>query len=274
MEKCPPAEACRDAFERMSKATVKMCLSTNGFGSSAHLSSSKPLNVSGRPRNAGFDQFGNQVSNIRDRDRAPPTLSAPVSSELSTTPSHTNSNHPPALQHGRPVEYSRGYGSLNLPKQLSPVQSHAIAHTSPFTNIQQHVYTTSAPSQGPQYPYSSEPPVTQPPYSAPPDVTLPNLSDQDFRYLPEFDFLNLAPQQLNPELSCNATGATNIGGTNAPEMGMFSMSSPFGNNGDPSDETGVNLGYGFSVDLQHDWSETANYDLFGEFFFGNGTGGT
>ncbi|OJD23825.1 hypothetical protein ACJ73_04822 [Blastomyces percursus] len=35
MEKCPPAEACRDAFERMSKATVQMCLSTTGFGSDA-----------------------------------------------------------------------------------------------------------------------------------------------------------------------------------------------------------------------------------------------
>lgn len=31
--KCPPAEACRDAFDRMSKATVKMCLTTTGFGS-------------------------------------------------------------------------------------------------------------------------------------------------------------------------------------------------------------------------------------------------
>src|SRR5437763_8410107 len=26
-DKCPPAEACRDAFERMSRATVSMCLS-------------------------------------------------------------------------------------------------------------------------------------------------------------------------------------------------------------------------------------------------------
>lgn len=34
VEKCPPAEACRDAFERMSKATVKMCISSNGFSSS------------------------------------------------------------------------------------------------------------------------------------------------------------------------------------------------------------------------------------------------
>lgn len=33
MDKCPPAEACRAAFDRMSKATVKMCLSTTGFGS-------------------------------------------------------------------------------------------------------------------------------------------------------------------------------------------------------------------------------------------------
>ncbi|KAK0627202.1 fungal-specific transcription factor domain-containing protein [Immersiella caudata] len=32
MEKCPPAEACRDAFDRTVKATVKMANSTGGFG--------------------------------------------------------------------------------------------------------------------------------------------------------------------------------------------------------------------------------------------------
>src|ERR1041384_3931374 len=35
IEKCPPAEACRDAFERMSKATIQMCLATTGFGAQA-----------------------------------------------------------------------------------------------------------------------------------------------------------------------------------------------------------------------------------------------
>ena len=35
IDNCPPAEACRDAFDRMSKATVQMCLSTTGFGSRA-----------------------------------------------------------------------------------------------------------------------------------------------------------------------------------------------------------------------------------------------
>lgn len=43
MEKCPPAEACRDAFERTAKATIKMANSTGGFGQA-------PNNVSGLRR--------------------------------------------------------------------------------------------------------------------------------------------------------------------------------------------------------------------------------
>lgn len=35
VDRCPPAEACRDAFDRMSKATVAMCMSTTGFSSNA-----------------------------------------------------------------------------------------------------------------------------------------------------------------------------------------------------------------------------------------------
>ncbi len=34
IEKCPPAEACRDAFDRTAKATIKMANSTGGFGQS------------------------------------------------------------------------------------------------------------------------------------------------------------------------------------------------------------------------------------------------
>ena len=33
IDKCPPAEACREAFDRMSKATIKMCMNSTGFGS-------------------------------------------------------------------------------------------------------------------------------------------------------------------------------------------------------------------------------------------------
>jgi hypothetical protein len=40
IERYPPAEACLDAFERMSKATVQMCMGTTGFGSSYQSSNS------------------------------------------------------------------------------------------------------------------------------------------------------------------------------------------------------------------------------------------
>lgn len=44
MAKCPPAEACRDAFSRMAKATIAMVEKSTGFGSASTLSS-QPLNV-------------------------------------------------------------------------------------------------------------------------------------------------------------------------------------------------------------------------------------
>ncbi|KAK3070260.1 hypothetical protein LTR53_010781 [Teratosphaeriaceae sp. CCFEE 6253] len=46
MDKCPPAEACRDAFTRMSKATISMVMSTTGFGDASILAS-QPLNSPG-----------------------------------------------------------------------------------------------------------------------------------------------------------------------------------------------------------------------------------
>jgi hypothetical protein len=36
---CPPAESCRDAFVRMSKATITMVMSTTGFGATSTLAS-------------------------------------------------------------------------------------------------------------------------------------------------------------------------------------------------------------------------------------------
>lgn len=37
IEKCPPAEACRDAFDRMAKATVQMCMSTSSLSAAPGL---------------------------------------------------------------------------------------------------------------------------------------------------------------------------------------------------------------------------------------------
>ena len=76
IEKCPPAEACRDAFDRMSKATVQMCMSTTGFSSSAQgLSSRRDKHES------SSDYFDarklSPSTSFRKQSRGPATLSRP-----------------------------------------------------------------------------------------------------------------------------------------------------------------------------------------------------
>lgn len=274
MEKCPPAEACRDAFERMSNATVTMCLSTNGFGGSTSSTSNRLVALAEKPHRADSDHLENPPAKDNDPDDSESNVDRDIDKEHPTDTKHNIPDHRPSLHQARPAEYHNGYVPLDQTEQLSPAQPHVISHTSPFTSIQQPTYinVTSTHSQGPQYP-CSEPFTTHPPYSAVPITTHPNLPDQDFRYLPEFDFLNLVPH-LNPEQLYGAsTGADSAAGTNAPQMGMFSMPSSFGIGGDPSD-TGFELGFGMNLGLQNDWSETSNYDLFGGFYFGNGAGGT
>lgn len=69
VDKCPPAEACRDAFERMSRATVQMCLSgghgpmsaISPSGSFMHYNTSSVAGVSGMQSTQG-------IPTIKERD--------------------------------------------------------------------------------------------------------------------------------------------------------------------------------------------------------------
>jgi hypothetical protein len=73
IEKCPPAEACRDAFDRMSKATVQMCMSTTGFGSSSSLSTRRRSHSQSQQhhnQSTETDYFSKQY---RRQSRGPPT---------------------------------------------------------------------------------------------------------------------------------------------------------------------------------------------------------
>lgn len=47
IEMCPPAESCRDAFVRMSKATISMVMSTTGFGAASTLATQPLRNSDG-----------------------------------------------------------------------------------------------------------------------------------------------------------------------------------------------------------------------------------
>jgi hypothetical protein len=84
---CPPAEACRDAFTRMAKATISMCMSTTGFGVASSLGSQaldSPVsyvspdqlsNDHSYDANAGFADAGAEISrrstSMNDRRQVP-----------------------------------------------------------------------------------------------------------------------------------------------------------------------------------------------------------
>lgn len=79
MEKCPPAEACRDAFTRMAKATIKICMSTTGFGPQANQSPPQgyvPQLVEPAGGQAAKTVSPTQSTNQRTARRPPPKFDA------------------------------------------------------------------------------------------------------------------------------------------------------------------------------------------------------
>ncbi|RMD44364.1 hypothetical protein DV735_g706, partial [Chaetothyriales sp. CBS 134920] len=106
MQKCPPAEACRDAFDRMSKATVQMCLSTPGFSLSTDQAVRQPRPVSqqepslSEPTTADRKQsHGHTALRPRRERRPPPQFDMDLrglfpDDDLDTSPSQTLSQAP------------------------------------------------------------------------------------------------------------------------------------------------------------------------------------
>lgn len=69
VDMCPPAESCRDAFVRMSKATISMVMSTTGFGAASTLATQPLKNPEGY-----FSIWGDTASGSEDFPSAQPSL--------------------------------------------------------------------------------------------------------------------------------------------------------------------------------------------------------
>ncbi|KAF2718271.1 hypothetical protein K431DRAFT_231129, partial [Polychaeton citri CBS 116435] len=77
IEKCPPAEACRDAFVRMSKATISMCMSTTGFGQASSLGT-QPINYPGG--------YFARIASLKSPSSSTTSLSPPQQTEPTPKP--------------------------------------------------------------------------------------------------------------------------------------------------------------------------------------------
>jgi hypothetical protein len=281
MEKCPPAEACRDAFERMSKATVQMCMSTPGFGfqveprseAQSHPQPSRQSSMHNThnqqhsmPQPMQIDSQPSQPTRSRlaprpiQKKRPPPKFDMdlrelfPEDLEPSTRPSYSFPQPLRGLhadQQRPPTSNAMGLPFLHQ-QQLSPASNISsqintgLGMTSPPSLFSQQQQQQSQPQQRSQS--SNQSP--QIPVQQQQQFYMQNTYNPDFmsNLLPGMDFLNNLSTTPNSGADVDADFAFDTAGGLA------------------------DLGFGMGLDFQHDWSDGQQYDLFDGFFFGNNTG--
>ncbi|PYH45700.1 uncharacterized protein BP01DRAFT_423122 [Aspergillus saccharolyticus JOP 1030-1] len=300
MHKCPPAEACRDAFERMSKATVQMCLSTTGFGSQVDLAR---IQAEAAQRKAAALQAsqiraygGNQLDqrsrhvqglvrrqgsgSLRQAPRPVPRFDMNFGDLFNdnTSVSDRPSNGPRKPLHSYQAPPPRGPrpdypepSASNYPPERPPIRPHPQRtpsleyYASPYDNpVSPQAQQQPHPPQPQQYYYANSPQQSASPNS----VSASNNPSHPAgaQYQPAHD----PPSAISLDfLDFDPTGTADGHVPNSEDnnaeynlQAMPSLSHGVGHS------VGIDLGFGMAMDFQHDWSENANYDMLEGYFFG------
>lgn len=279
MEKCPPAEACRDAFDRMSKATISMCMKTTGFGPQAlrHL----PPKVQ-EPTMAR--------SNVRSIQRGQDAASL-IDPSLQQQ-SHRHRRPPPRFDMDLKALFSDDeqfkrqstaqQGTAQLSAISQPIKQET---TSMFPNRSTmappivHQHSLHRAQQTPPGAYGPSPPI-DPSLRMTPPMPRQSPTHQQNNY-----FANLPQPYANTPQGTDNSGYTSSNFDSLDFLDGFNMNS---NGGDGSggglqgaglDSSGsfadYDLGFGvgglaFDGGAGPSWDENGGFDLFGGFFFGGG----
>ncbi|KAK5133575.1 hypothetical protein LTR08_007614 [Meristemomyces frigidus] len=174
IRKCPPAEACRDAFMRTAKATISMCISTTGFGDASTLGS-QSLNT----RQGLFEADSGGRPMARTRTPMPQ-----FDMNLKDLFSDEELASRPQAHQPRPQDFG-----LNVP--TAPSTSYPPLPTRPSVKQESSFHSTSSlhPYHHPSSPSSHQVPHQQPYH--PQMESLPQAgSNFSFEHL---DFLNTLP---------------------------------------------------------------------------------
>jgi len=125
IDKCPPAERCRDAFDRTSKATIKMANQTGGFGAPVPRKRRNNVTTTASTRDGALEwksadsrssaSMSGQTSRAFNFDMMPDNLSSPAVSAAGDVPLS------PRLPRSNTFE-SDGFGLMGQSSQpaLSP----------------------------------------------------------------------------------------------------------------------------------------------------------
>ncbi|KAE8348529.1 fungal-specific transcription factor domain-containing protein [Aspergillus coremiiformis] len=275
MRKCPPAEACRDAFERMSKATVQMCLSTTGFGSQVDLTRFQSRAAATQQANSmSASRNRQQRRNTTDQGQRPPPDQSRRQTQAqpsrpiprfdmnlgdlfndSSVPGRSNNGTKASVQSG-PIrsEFTEASTSTsasdrpNRPRRTPSLEYYG-SYESPVSpqTQQQYIYRNSPVESASPCSVAANPSHRQ---TQPTDQEIPSTGIS-------LDFLDF-----------DTAGAEGL-----VTLGSDENNCDYELQAGPSLGVGIDLGFGMAVDFQHDWSENANYDLLEGYFFGGAGAG-
>ena len=257
IEKCPPAEACRDAFDRMSKATIQMCLSTTGFGSQAlaHLAKLKPLSSESPTvyTSGQADSFGN-------------------GQDYSHTSQNPQRRQPRFDMNLKDLFVDDGieassFGSVRGLRIMPPPLQAQLQQPS-----QQRAQTLQSEPSTYSNADSLISPTLQRQYSASTSTSLsPNLPQHAQPHASQISHFQITDQTPYTSFAQNIQSTyPDFGGFNDLDfLDSFPVNGANASHGD--NPNALDLGFGMGFDGNHDWADGNGLDIFDGFFFG-GTG--
>jgi len=284
MVKCPPAEACRDAFERMSKATVQMCMSSPAFGfgckEEQHMLTTEPS----APRQVTPMPQGRTRKIMPQPARRPPPkfdmnlqdlfpdgLNSSSMSQPSTGGARSSTQRSARKARARPTrEMSNQSDAASAGHSTAdtPMRDAEVMRAPPMYEVNHQVFNTSQ-QQG----YDERYAVDFDSNSYNPDF-ISNLPGMDL-----LQRLSTSGGESMPRAMANQRHPSASHMEPSLDESWLDVGQTGGGDGDAESDWGLGSGFGVGVGMgldfgpQHDWSEgQGGFNLFDGFFFGGNDG--
>ncbi|XDG09536.1 hypothetical protein ABKA04_009151 [Annulohypoxylon sp. FPYF3050] len=265
IEKCPPAEACRDAFDRTAKATIKMANSTGGFGQVLHRNKRSSRNNNER------GDYMNARDATANRHKAQLSGSRTASSYTTTPGQESYNSHETPSQIGSMQGAQSGGFRLSMPNVKTEQDGYSMLRSMPQSNLSAGSISDAA---------------SLPDNSAIDPVLLPSPGAHTASPV---SVNSLTPQSTAGQYNQN-TGNSNYNMLRSPASNFTPSGMNYSDlqgmdflqgiqeqpNGDGiiNNDLQMDMGFGLGWEgMHHDFSDGQQVDLFDGFFFGGQQGG-
>ncbi|KAI1450248.1 hypothetical protein F5Y02DRAFT_107745 [Annulohypoxylon stygium] len=265
IEKCPPAEACRDAFDRTAKATIKMANSTGGFGQVLHRNKRSSRNNNER------GDYMNARDATANRHKAQLSGSRTASSYATTPGQESYNSHETPSQIGSMQGAQSGGFRLSMPNVKTEQDGFSMLRSMPQSNLSAGSISDAA---------------SLPDNSAIDPVLLPSPGAHTASPV---SVNSLTPQSTAGQYNQN-TGNSNYNMLRSPASNFTPSGMNYSDlqgmdflqgiqeqpNGDGiiNNDLQMDMGFGLGWEgMHHDFSDGQQVDLFDGFFFGGQQGG-